>query len=140
MQVKAEEAELERHGHDEPGMLFGKDVPIDLAHYYCHCEADKDAHDERAHAQQRVLAAVDANDSENDQRAKEQVGEVPKCSIGLGREPPCEIDRSHAHEGDADHHNGDASHGGRDDLAQERHDTAPRHDHKPADETHAEES
>ena len=51
MQVKAEEAELERHGHDEPGMLFGKDVPIDLAHYYCHCEADKDAHDERAHAQ-----------------------------------------------------------------------------------------
>lgn len=60
MQVKAEEAELERHGHDEPGMLFGKDVPIDLAHYYCHCEADKDAHDERAHAQQRVLAAVDS--------------------------------------------------------------------------------
>lgn len=30
MQVKAEEAELERHGHDEPGMLFGKDVPINL--------------------------------------------------------------------------------------------------------------
>ena len=72
-----------------------------------------------------VLAAVDANDSENDQRAKEQVGDVPKCSISLGRETSCEVDRSHAHEGDADHHNGDASHSGRNDLAQERHDTLP---------------
>lgn len=53
MQVKAEEAELERHGHDEPRMLFG-DIPPTCPHY-CHCEADKDAYDERAHAQQRFL-------------------------------------------------------------------------------------
>mgnify|MGYP000700689840 CR=1 FL=1 len=139
MQVKAEEAELERHGHDEPRMLFGKDIPIDLAHYYCHCEADKDAYDERAHAQQRVLAAIDANDSENDQRAKNKLEMSPNVPSALAR-TSCEVDRSHAHEGDADHHNGDASHGGCDDLAQERHDTAARHDHKPADETHAEES
>ena len=139
MQIKTEKAELERHRHDEPRMLLEKDAPVDLAHNDRHCEADKDAHNERTHAQERVFAAVGQNDGKDDEHPKEQVGNVSERPVGLGRIAAREIHRAHTYQRDADHHNGDARHGGRDDLAQERHHAAPRHDHEPADEAYAEE-
>ena len=80
--------------------------------------ADDQAHRNAAHAQQRILHAVEEEHDEQHRACKAQVLEGAKAAVRLGAKATAKIGNADVHEAEADEHDDHPTDGGRDDFLQ----------------------